>query len=176
MDTTTKLEVFRLSTALGRALGETGYNGPKIEGLIQTLGRIAVATQPIKGERTVETKRVRRVMPAGAFGRRPRKVTAFGHLFEEDTIARMVCSIFCFLEQKGVKEVDHKKVAAAILEAYPENKYSEVRSMIDQDKWSNLRFSFQQNGEYLPTQHRSDVKGKVTKEDDSDLIIEELGI
>lgn len=174
MDTTKKLEVFSLTTQLARALEQTGLNGPKIQELIKTLGLVAVAAQPVHGERAVVTKRTRRVMPAGAFGRRPRKVTAFGHEFAEDTIARMVCSIFCFLEDKGVKEVDHKKVAVAIQTAYPENKYSEVRSMIDQDKWSNLRFSFQQNGEYLPSKMRSDVKGTKTKKDD-DSIVEELG-
>jgi len=176
MDTTKKLEVFGLTTQLARSLDEAGLNGPQSQELRKLLGKLAVGTQPAKGERAVVTKRIRRVMPAGAFGRRPRKVTAFGHEFAEDTIARMVCSIFCFLEEKGVKEVDHKKVAAAIVEAYPENRYSEVRSMIDQDKWSNLRFSFQQNGEYLPTQHKSAVKGKkATTEDGGDLIVEELG-
>lgn len=179
MDTTKKLELFGLSTKLARAMEEAGLNDPK---LTKLLGKVAVAHQPTSEEkeqmRTAPTTHTRRVMPAGAFGRRPRQVKVFGHLFKEDTIARMVCSIFCFLENKGVKEVNHKKVAAAIKEAYPENSYNEIRSMIDQDKWAKLRFSFQQNGEYLPSQYRSAVKGKkkdVPKTDD-DVIVEELGV
>lgn len=181
MDTTKKLELFGLSTKLARAMQEAGYDDPK---LTKLLGKVAVKHQPTSEEkeqaaRVAPTTHIRRVMPAGAFGRRPRQVKVFGHLFKEDTIARMVCSIFCFLENKGVKEVDHKKVAAAIKEAYPENTYTEVRSMIDQDKWAKLRFSFQQNGEYLPSQYRSAVKGKPKKDapaTDDDVIIEELGV
>lgn len=178
MDSTIRLALFGLSTKLARLLHENLEDNEFTQKIVPLLKKLAVATAPMKEQVVTETNKVQRETPAGAFGRRPRTVEAFGHKFAEDSIARMVCSMFCYLEQKGLN-IDHKQISVAIIKAYPENTYNEVRAAIDEKKWANLQFNFQQRGEYAPQSSTSVVvkpvvKGK--KPELSDDMIEELGL